>query len=94
MNKKVLTAVVLAGVMMTSGAALASGLQKTLTDRPEPPREFKGQRPPMMSRDERMRPSKPKDERSHNLNKDKRPPMPPHSRDRRPPEPRGVEPRR
>ena len=90
MSKKVLTAVVLAGVMMTSGTALASGMQKILTDRPGTQKEFRGQRPPV-SRDERMRPPKPQDERSQNHNNNKRPPMPPRSRDRRPPEHRGVE---
>ena len=78
---------------MTSGAALASEKPKMPPDRPEPPKEFNGQRPPMTSRDERMRPPMPPDNRYPRLSRDKRPPMPPRSMDRRPPEPRGVAPR-
>ena len=93
MSKRILTAVVLAGVMMTSGAAIASERPKMPPERREPPKELKVQRPPMMSRDERVRPPMPHDNKHPRLSLDKRPPIPPRSRDRRPPEPRGVAPR-
>ena len=83
MSKRVLTAVVLAGVMMTSGAAFASVKPDITLERREPPKELKGQRPPMMSRDKRIR-----QPMTHN---NKPPKVTP---DRRLPERHGVEPRR
>ena len=120
MKKALAAGLILAGIIAVSGTSLAeakavqnihemrekANLSKQRP--PEPPRDFDGKRPPMMSRDIRSnknRPPLPPDNKHPRVSRDrrpdegKRPPMPPRSGDRRPPEfdratkQQGVEPR-
>ena len=98
-NKKLLTGLVLTGVLGISGAAFA-GVNATIilnnndkmpriASKPQPPqlppKMQNDNKPPMppMSRDNRMPPPPQPDGRRSN---DKRPPMPPMSRDNRMPD--------
>lgn len=109
MNKAFTAGLILAGIIAVSGTSFAEAKAKVIRninetkaakaqfDRhipPEPPRDFDGKRPPMMSRDRHH------DDRHHGSKPDRRPHVPPHSMDRRPPEfdrkqplQQGVEPR-
>ena len=84
---------------LTAGIILAMALSGTsfaASSKPlEPPKDFDGKRPPMMSRDirsDKNRPPLPPDDRHPRVSRDKRPnddrrpPRHPRSGDRRPPE--------